>query len=147
MPIHLHRQATTTTPRGRAAIRERDEVGTTLAAHFGMAQNRKQSGGPFSRRMPQTICKWRRRDRVADRSPAPHRPQAMLTPAHEAVALRQAVPVSLDALLAVVREFANPHVLRPGLDRCLRRHGMGNLRESQARAARSGRSGFLPAGM
>jgi len=40
----------------------------------------------------------------------------------------------LDDLLAVVREFINPEVSRAGLDRCLRRHGVGNLRELQAKA-------------
>jgi len=33
----------------------------------------------------------------------------------------------LDDLLAVAREFLNPDVSRPGLDRCLRRHGVSNL--------------------
>ena len=31
-------------------------------------------------------------------------------------------------LLSVVREFLNPNVSRSGLDRCLRRHGVGSLR-------------------
>jgi hypothetical protein len=35
--------------------------------------------------------------------------------------------VSIDDLLAVVREFLNPEVSRSGLDRCLRRHGVGTL--------------------
>jgi hypothetical protein len=43
------------------------------------------------------------------------------------VALRKALLLPLDDLLAVVREFLNPHVSRSGLDRCLRRHGVGNL--------------------
>ena len=42
------------------------------------------------------------------------------------VALRKTLLVSLDDLLAVVREFLNPQVSRSGLDRCLRRHGVGN---------------------
>jgi len=46
-----------------------------------------------------------------------------LTPAQEAVAvvLRKTLLVSVDDLLAVVREFLNPDVSRSGLDRCLRR--------------------------
>lgn len=40
----------------------------------------------------------------------------------------------LDDLVAVVREFINPAVSRAGLNRCLRRHGVGNLRELQAKA-------------
>jgi hypothetical protein len=53
----------------------------------------------------------------------PHRLQTTLAPAHEAVAsaLRKTLLVSLDDLLAVVRELLNPDVSRSGLDRCLRR--------------------------
>ena len=53
------------------------------------------------------------------------------------MALRKALLISLDDLLAVVREFLNPHVSRSGLDRCLRRHGVGNLRDLKAKAARA----------
>ena len=50
--------------------------------------------------------------------------------------------VSLDDLLAVVREFLNPDVSRSGLDRCLRRHGVGNLRDLKTKVARPRYSGF-----
>ncbi len=59
-----------------------------------------------------------------------------------AVALRKTLVVSLDDLLAVVREILNPNVSRSGRDRCLRRHGVGNLRDLQAKAVRSTHSGF-----
>jgi transposase InsO family protein len=69
--------------------------------------------------------------------PQPHATSAetTLTAAQEAVAvaLRQTLLVSLDDLLAVVREFLNPKVSRSGLDRCLRRHGVGNLRDLKAK--------------
>ena len=68
-----------------------------------------------------------------DRSHRPHRLQTTLTPAQEAVVLRKTLLVSIDDLLAVVREFLNPEVSRSGLDRCLRRHGVGNLRDLQAK--------------
>ena len=58
------------------------------------------------------------------------------------VALRRALLVSLDDLLAVVREFLNPDVFRSGLDRCLRRHGVGNLRDLQAKDPRPKRKAF-----
>jgi len=45
------------------------------------------------------------------------------------VALSKTLRVSLDDLLAVVGEFLNPHASCSGLDRCLRRHGVGNLRD------------------
>ena len=129
MLIHLHKQATTT-PKVRAAIQASDDAGTVLAERFGVT--------------PQTVYKWRKRDSVEDRSHTPHRLQTTLTPAQEvvAVALRKTLLVSLDDLLAVVREFLNPNASRSGLDRCLRRHGVGNLRDLKARAAKPKHSGF-----
>jgi hypothetical protein len=52
------------------------------------------------------------------------------------VALRRALLVSIDDLLAVLKEFLNPQVPRSGLDRCLRRHGVANLRDLQAKSTR-----------
>ena len=129
MLIHLQKQATTT-PKVRAAIQSSDDVGTVLAERFGIT--------------PQTVYKWRNRDSVEDRSHTPHRLQTTLTPAQEAVAvaLRTTLQVSLDDLLAVVWEFLNPNVSRSGLDRCLRRHGVGNLRDLQAKKARPKHSAF-----
>lgn len=56
--------------------------------------------------------------------------------------MRQTLMVSLDDLLAVVREFLNLNVSRSGLDRCLRRHAVCNLRELQASAAKPKHSPF-----
>jgi transposase InsO family protein len=125
----LHKQATTT-PKVRAAIKVSEDAGTVLAARYGVT--------------PQTVDKWRKRDSIEDRSHTPHRLQTTLTPAQEAVAvaLRTTLQVALDDLLAVVREFLNPNVSRSGLDRCLRRHGVGNLRDLQAKVARQKHSGF-----
>ena len=68
-----------------------------------------------------------------------------------AVVLRKTLLVSIDDLLAVVREFVNPDVSRSGLDRCLRRHGVGNLRDLQAtdprpkhKAFKAYEPGYLP---
>ena len=92
----------------------------------------------------QTVWKWRKRDSVHDRSHTPHHLQTTLTPAQEAVAvdLRKTLLVSLDDLLAVVREFLNPNVSRSGLDRCLRRHGVGSLRDLKAKDEKPKHSGF-----
>jgi len=67
-----------------------------------------------------------------------------LTPAQEAVAyaLRKTLLVSPDDLLAVVREFPKPDASRTGLDRCLRRHDVGNLHDLKAKEARPKHSGF-----
>ena len=123
MLIQLHSQATTT-PKVRAAIQASAEPASALAERFGTTE--------------QTVYKWRHRDTVHDRSHTPHRLQTTLTSAQEAVAvvLRKTLLVSLDDLLAVVREFLNPEVSRSGLDRCLRRHGVGNLRDLQAKVPR-----------
>jgi len=129
MLIHLHNQATTT-PKIRAAIQASDEPAWVLAERFGTTE--------------QTVWKWRKRDSVHDRSHTAHRLQTTLTPAQEAVvvALRKMLLVSLDDLLAVVREFLNSNVSRSGLDRCLRRHGVGNLRDLKPKAARPKHSAF-----
>ena len=115
MLISLHKQATTT-PKIRAAIQASTEPAWKVAERYGI------SG--------QTVWKWRKRDGVHDRSHTAHRLQSTLTPAQEAVAvaLRKTLLLPLDDLLSVVREFLNPNVSRSGLDRCLRRHGVGNLR-------------------
>jgi transposase InsO family protein len=129
MLINLHKQATTT-PKVRAAIQASGDAGTALAERFGVTA--------------QTIYKWRKRDSVEDRSHTPHRLQTTLTPAQEAVALalRKTLLVSLDDLLAVVREFLNPNASRSGLDRCLRRHGVGNLRDLTAKEQKPKHSAF-----
>jgi|TARA_B100000949_G_scaffold204152_1_gene193604 transposase-like protein len=115
MLISLHKQATTT-PKIRAAIQASSEPAWMVAERYGISE--------------QTVWKWRNREDVHDRSHTPHRLQTTLTPPQEAVAvaLRKALLLPLDDLLAVVREFLNPNVSRSGLDRCLRRHGLGNLR-------------------
>ena len=53
------------------------------------------------------------------------------------MSLRKSLLLPLDDLLAVVREFLNPNASRSGLDRCLRRHGVSNLRDLREKAPRS----------
>ena len=86
---------------------------------------------------------------------------ARTTPAqeHVFVQLRRTLLLPLDDLLAVTREFLCPKASRSGIDRCLRRHGVGNLnalkpatpREPHKRfksyelgTAKSSRTGSLP---
>src|SRR6056297_1889080 len=129
MLVRLHSEATTT-PKIRAEIQASNEAAWVLAERYGTTE--------------QTVYKWRHRDSVEDRSHTPHRLQTTLTPAQEAVAvaLRTTLLVSLEDLLAVVREFLNPNASRSGLDRCLRRHGVGNLRELNAKAPKPKHSAF-----
>ncbi len=129
MVIKLHSQATTP-PKIRAAIQASDDPAWVLAERHGTTE--------------QTVWKWCQRASVEDRSHTPHRLQTTLTPAQEAVAvaLRKTLLVSLDDLLAVVREFLNPNASRSGLDRCLRRHGVGPLRALKAASPRPKHSAF-----
>ncbi len=129
MVIKLHSQATTP-PKIRAAIQASDDPAWVLAERHGTTE--------------QTVWKWHQRASVEDRSHTPHRLQTTLTPAQEAVAvaLRKTLLVSLDDLLAVVREFLNPKASRSGLDRCLRRHGVGPLRALKAASPRPKHSAF-----
>lgn len=129
MLISLHKQATTT-PKIRAAIQASTEPAWMVAERYGISE--------------QTVWKWRKRDSVHDRSHTPHRLQTTLTPAQEAVAvaLRKSLLLPLDDLLSVVREFLNPNVSRSGLDRCLRRHGVGNLRELKPATPRAAHKTF-----
>jgi len=129
MLISLHKQATTT-PKIRAAIQASTEPAWMVAERYGISE--------------QTVWKWRRRDTLQDRSHTAHRLQTTLTPAQEAVAveLRRTLLLPLDDLLAVVREFLNPNASRSGLDRCLRRYGVSNLRELKPKAPKPAHKPF-----
>lgn len=129
MLISLHKQATTT-PKTRAAIQASGEPAWLVAERYGISE--------------QTVWKWRKRDSVQDRSHTPHRLQTTLTPAQEAVAvvLRHALLLPLDDLLSVVREFLNHNASRSGLDRCLRRQGVDNLRDLKPKAAKPAHGSF-----
>ena len=75
-----------------------------------------------------TVYKWKKRTSFQDCSHTAHRLQTTLTPAQERVVmeLRRTLLLPLDDLLAVTREFICAKATRSGLDRCLRRHGVGN---------------------
>ena len=97
-------------------IQASSQPGTVLTRHFGVGM--------------ETIARWRHRDSVQDRPHTAHRLQTTLSPAQEAmvVCLRRPLLLPLDDLLTVTREFLCQAASRSGLDRCLRRHGVGNLR-------------------
>jgi transposase-like protein len=116
MMIALHKNARTT-PAIRAEIAASGDSAAALAQRFGITEA--------------TVYKWKKRTSVHDASHTPHRLQTTLTPAQERVVveLRRTLLLPLDDLLAVTREFICPKATRSGLDRCLRRHGVGNLGE------------------
>ena len=117
----VHSQARTT-PRTRAEIKASPIPLVELAERYNISRA--------------TAAKWKGRDTPQDLSHRPHKLSTTLTPGQEAIVveLRRTVLLPLDDLVAVVREFINPDVSRSGLDRCLRRHGVANLRELQAQA-------------
>ena len=117
----VHAQARTT-PRTRAEIKEASGSLAELAERYNISRS--------------TARKWKGRDCPQDLSHRPHKLSTTLSPAQEAIAveLRRSTLLPLDDLVAVVREFIHPGVSRSGLDRCLRRHGVANLRQLQAQA-------------
>jgi len=116
MMIALHKNARTT-PAVRAEIAASTEPVACLAQRYSIAES--------------TVRKWKKRTDFNDASHTAHRLQTTLTPAQEyiVVELRKTLLLPLDDLLAVTREFLCPAVSRSGLDRCLRRHGVGNLND------------------
>ena len=115
MQIHLHKNARTT-PAVRAELRASTLSTEILAQQYGISKA--------------TVAKWRKRDSTADASHRPKRMRTNLSPVQEAVVveLRKMLLLPLDDLLAVTHEFINDKVSRSGLDRCLRRHGVSNLK-------------------
>ena len=121
----VHAQARTTS-RTRAEIKKSSASLAELAERYNISRA--------------TARKWKGRETAQDLSHRPHKLSTTLTPGQEAVVveLRRTVLLPLDDWVAVVRKFINPAVSRSGLDRCLRRHGVANLRELQARALLEG---------
>ena len=116
----LHSQARTT-----HLIREEIRTSTLSQAALARLYN-------VSR---QTIRKWQDRESPVDGSHCPLTMNTTLTSAQEliVVELRTTLLLPTDDLLAVTREFINPAVSRAGLGRCLRRHGVSDLRDLVAK--------------
>lgn len=114
MMIALHKNARTT-PAIRAEIAASTDSAETLAVRHGVTL--------------MTVYKWKKRTSTNDLPHTAHRLQTTLTPAQETIVvhLRTTLLLPLDDLLAVTREFLSPKASRSGIDRCLRRHGVGNL--------------------
>ena len=116
MNIALHKRARTT-PAVRREIQQSKLSERKLSEKYGIGRS--------------TVRKWKYRDTTDDFSHRPHNLHATLTDAEEAVVieLRGTLLLPIDDLLVVVREFLCPHMSRSALDRCLRRHGVSNLKE------------------
>ncbi len=109
----------TTTPEMRAFIHESDLPTAVLSRLLKISES--------------TVRKWRNRESTADVSHVPKQLNTTLTEAQEyvVVELRTRLLLSLDELLAVCKQFINPHVSRAGLQRCLKRHGVSRLADME----------------
>jgi len=105
----------TTTPEMRAFIHESDLPTAVLGRLLKISES--------------TVRKWRQRESMSDASHVPKQLNTTLSEAQEyvVVELRTRLLLSLDELLAVCKQFINPHVSRAGLQRCLKRHGVSRL--------------------
>ena len=119
MQVRLHKNATTT-PKTRALIQASGLPMTVLADRLGVSVD--------------TVARWKHRDSVEDRSHTPHRLQTTLSPEQESIVLvlRKTLDLSLDDLLAVVREFIHPTITRAALHRMLKRHGVSSRQAAPA---------------
>jgi len=109
----------TTTPEMRAFIHESDLPTAVLARLLKISES--------------TVRKWRQRESLSDASHTPKQLNTTLSEAQEyvVVELRTRLLLSLDELLAVCKQFINPHVSRAGLQRCLKRHGVSRLADME----------------
>jgi hypothetical protein len=124
MWIALHKQARTT-PSVRAETAASQEPLSKLARRYHVTVA--------------TLRKWPSRTDCRDRLPTVHRPQTTET---IVVHLRKPPPLSLDDLLAVTCRFFCPAVSRSGLDRYLRRHGVGYLHMRKPVAEKAAHAAF-----
>lgn len=116
MQITLHKNARTT-PAIRKEIQASTLSSNKLAAKYGIRKA--------------TVLKWRNSTSIEDGSHTPHSFRKTMTDFEELVVieLRKTLLIPLDDLLAIIHEFINTQVSRAGLDRCLRRHGVSNLKD------------------
>jgi len=115
MNITLHKRARTT-PAIRREIQQSTLSERKLAAKYSISRD--------------TVRKWKKRETVEDYSQTPHNLNTSLTPAQEVIVieLRTSLLLPIDDLLVVVRKFLCKKMSRSALDRCLRRHGVSNLK-------------------
>jgi len=124
MRIALHKRARTT-PAVRAEIAQSEDPVWVLAHQYNVTEA--------------TIRKWKSRAEFNDRPHTAPCLQTTLTPTQEAIAVyrHKALVLPLDDLLALTRELLTPAVSRSGLDRFLRRNGVGWRRDLLPPAAKT----------
>ena len=110
----LHGSATTTEA-VRRAIQAREESVRALAKRYGIS--------------PTTVQKWRKRTTVADERMGPKQPRSTVLSIEEeavVVAFRRHTLLPLDDCLYALQPTI-PHLTRSSLHRCLQRHGIARL--------------------
>ena len=129
----LHGSATTTEAI-RRAIQHSQESLRALAKRHGVN--------------PKTVAKWRKRSSVADRRTGPKTPRStVLSPEDEAivVAFRRHTLLPLDDCLYALQATL-PHLTRSSLHRCLQRHGISRLPDTEGEGAAKKRFKAYPIG-
>jgi len=121
----LHGSARTT-PRVRAELQASKEKTSVLAERYGLSRT--------------TVSKWRSRITTADAPMGPRDPRStVLTSVEEAmvVEFRRRTLLPLDDVLGCLKDTI-PKLTRSSLHRCLARHGISRLPESEERTSRRG---------
>ncbi len=129
----LHGRATTTEA-VRRAIQASEESVRALARRHGIS--------------PSTVQKWRKRAFTADAAMGPKAPRStVLSPEDEAVivALRRHTLLPLDDCLYALQPSL-PHLTRSSLHRCLQRHGIARLPETDGTKVKRSRFKAYPTG-
>src|SRR3712207_4788527 len=114
----VHHGGATTTAAVRRAIQHSQESLRVLARRHGIN--------------PKTVAKWKRRTSVQDERTGPKQPRStVLTIDEEAVvvAFRRHTLLPLDDCLYALQSTI-PHLTRSALHRCLKRHGISRLPET-----------------
>ena len=114
----LHGSATTTAA-VRRAIQHSQESLRALARRYGINQK--------------TVAKWRKRTSAADLPTGPKEPRSTVLSIKEVavvVAFRRHTLLPLDDCLYALQPTI-PHLTRSSLHRCLQRHGIGRLPETE----------------
>jgi transposase InsO family protein len=114
----VHHGSATTTAAVRRAIQHSQESLRTLAKRYGID--------------PKTVAKWRKRSSTADRRTGPRDPRSTVLSLEEeavVVAFRRHTLLPLDDCLYALQATI-PHLTRSSLHRCLQRHGIGRLPET-----------------
>jgi hypothetical protein len=122
----LHGSARTT-PRVRSELQASKETTGSLARRFGLSRT--------------TVTKWRSRATTADAPMGPRNPKStVLTPVEEAmiVEFRRRTLLPLDDVFGCLKDGI-PKLTRSSLHRCLVRHGISRLPESEEKTSKRGR--------